>query len=1359
MNTFKNLGRNFSLIFSFTLLLGLLASCEQESKSEFLPIAITAPQAGEYTSSSLEITLVTTTKSSSIRYTLDGVTEPGKDQGTLYVAPIVINKSTTLKHIVIGRSGKTSRVVTSVYTLNSSSLSVTNTLCIGAGVPCTKTSTSNLASAAAGSVSVDLRSNTTWTVTSSNTAMCPKPADGSNNQSVNITVTANTGAVARTCTVTFSATGVADVVVTINQVAPGGAVPANTLCIGAGVPCTKTSTSNLASAAGSVSVDLRSNTTWTVQSSNTAMCPKPADGSNNQSVNITVTANTGAVARTCTVTFSATGVADVVVTINQVAPGGAVPANTLCIGAGLPCTKTSTSNLASAAGSVSVDLRSNTTWTVTSSNMAMCPKPADGNNNQSVNVTVNANTGAVARTCTITFSATGVADVVVTINQVAPGGAVPANSLCIGAGVPCTKTSTSNLASAAGSVSVDLRSNTTWTVTSSNMAMCPKPANGSNNQSVNVTVNANTGAVARTCIITFSATGVTNVVVTINQAAPVAVVNTLCIGAGLPCTKTSTSNLASAAGSVSVDLRSNTTWTVTSSNMAMCPKPANGSNNQSVNVTVNANTGAVARTCIITFSATGVTNVVVTINQAAPVAVANTLCIGGACTKTSTYNVTSAGMSVSIDLRSNTNWTVASSNTAMCPKPADGSNNKSVAISVSENTGVAARTCTVTFSATGVLEDVVVTITQASDPGAAPINSLCIGNACTTSSTHNVTSAGMSVSIDLRSNTNWTVQSSNTAMCPKPADGSNNQSVAISVSENTGVAARTCTITFSATGVANVVVTIEQAGVVNNLCIGAGVPCTITSTSNVVAAAGSVSVDLRSNTNWTVASSNTAMCPKPADGSNNQSVAISVSENTGVAARTCTITFSATGVADVVVTINQVAPVAVANTLCIGDDCETSATHDIAHADATGIWIDVSSNTTWTVTNNNNAMCTTVAGGNNDDRVFVNVNANTGAVARTCTITFSATGVTDVVVTINQPGIINSLCIGDDCETSITRSNITAEGDTISVDIRSNTNWTVQSSDTNICFINSTTGNRDNNFNIFVTSNSAVNAAQRSCTVTFSATGTENVVVTIRQRQSPFFHRLQVTNNLSEVSSQASTLALTVVSNVDWELTNATAGNCTISETSGDGIVELELSILNNTSNADRECRITSNRGTNIRITQRHPLTITSANFTHNDTLHSDFTANAGGFGSCTGKNDFPQLSWNKTLSTIQSFVLIVDDPDGLNWVHLNLYNIPSTTTSIARLTANASHEVTFPNGQVGQNDFNGHPSIPGTGWGGPCPPNGTHNYNFKIYAMSVPTLGSALDRETRATFEATYGPEGNNQILDSAVIIGRVAK
>ena len=137
-----------------------------------------------------------------------------------------------------------------------------------------------------------------------------------------------------------------------------------------------------------------------------------------------------------------------------------------------------------------------------------------------------------------------------------------------------------------------------------------------------------------------------------------------------------------------------------------------------------------------------------------------------------------------------------------------------------------------------------------------------------------------------------------------------------------------------------------------------------------------------------------------------------------------------------------------------------------------------------------------------------------------------------------------------------------------------------------------------------------------------------------------------------------------------------------------------------------------------------HPtFSISSVDFNHNRFLHNDFSHNQGSVGSkkCNGKNDFPQLRWTKAPTGTQSFVLIVDDPDasgGGTWVHLNLFNILSSTTEIPRITA-ASFVATFPSGTLGMSDWDvGHAT---TTWGGPCPPNtstpsaDTHSYHFKI--------------------------------------------
>ena len=110
----------------------------------------------------------------------------------------------------------------------------------------------------------------------------------------------------------------------------------------------------------------------------------------------------------------------------------------------------------------------------------------------------------------------------------------------------------------------------------------------------------------------------------------------------------------------------------------------------------------------------------------------------------------------------------------------------------------------------------------------------------------------------------------------------------------------------------------------------------------------------------------------------------------------------------------------------------------------------------------------------------------------------------------------------------------------------------------------------------------------------------------------------------------------------------------------------------------------------------------------------------------------------------------------GGTWVHLNLFNIPSSTTEIPRITA-TSLVATFPSGTLGKSDWDvGHAT---TTWGGPCPPNtstpsaDTHSYHFKIYAMSSATitLPNPLAPLTWTEFETAY----SRSILGSAEMIG----
>jgi hypothetical protein len=99
---------------------------------------------------------------------------------------------------------------------------------------------------------------------------------------------------------------------------------------------------------------------------------------------------------------------------------------------------------------------------------------------------------------------------------------------------------------------------------------------------------------------------------------------------------------------------------------------------------------------------------------------------------------------------------------------------------------------------------------------------------------------------------------------------------------------------------------------------------------------------------------------------------------------------------------------------------------------------------------------------------------------------------------------------------------------------------------------------------------------------------------------------------------------------------------------------------------------------------------------------------------TCDGPNISPPLQWSGVPDKTQALALLVDDPDAPkgNWVHWILFNIPPRATA---LPENIRKTRTIPNGaRQGINDFRE------TGYGGPCPPGGTHRYFFRLFALDV---------------------------------------
>jgi len=99
---------------------------------------------------------------------------------------------------------------------------------------------------------------------------------------------------------------------------------------------------------------------------------------------------------------------------------------------------------------------------------------------------------------------------------------------------------------------------------------------------------------------------------------------------------------------------------------------------------------------------------------------------------------------------------------------------------------------------------------------------------------------------------------------------------------------------------------------------------------------------------------------------------------------------------------------------------------------------------------------------------------------------------------------------------------------------------------------------------------------------------------------------------------------------------------------------------------------------------------------------------------TCDGPNVSPALEWSGVPKSAKTLAIICDDPDAPSgtWVHWALYDLPAE--NIGLVENMPATESLRAGGFQGKNDFEK------IGYGGPCPPSGTHRYFFKIYALDV---------------------------------------
>ena len=131
---------------------------------------------------------------------------------------------------------------------------------------------------------------------------------------------------------------------------------------------------------------------------------------------------------------------------------------------------------------------------------------------------------------------------------------------------------------------------------------------------------------------------------------------------------------------------------------------------------------------------------------------------------------------------------------------------------------------------------------------------------------------------------------------------------------------------------------------------------------------------------------------------------------------------------------------------------------------------------------------------------------------------------------------------------------------------------------------------------------------------------------------------------------------------------------------------------------------------------------------------NGEFTLSSPDFGdgqpiprryACDGDDASPPLAWSGAPGEAAALALVMDDPDAGGFVHWVVFD----------MTASASGSL--PTGWSRSPDASpqGTNGFGRVGYGGPCPPSGTHRYDFRLLALGqelalagAPTAQQVLD-------------------------------
>ncbi len=599
---------------------------------------------------------------------------------------------------------------------------------------------------------------------------------------------------------------------------------------------------SVTSVAGTLSIDVTSNIDWEVSGAPSWLAVSAESGSGNEALTFIYGANEATESRSATVKLSnATYSKEVEFTLTQEA---FTPILSL---------SSASESVTSVAGTLSIDVTSNIDWEVSGAPSWLAVSAESGSGNEALTFIYGANEATESRSATVKLSnATYSKEVEFTLTQEA---FTPILSL---------SSASESVTSVAGTLSIDVTSNIDWEVSGAPSWLAVSAESGSGNEALTFIYGANEATESRSATVKLSnATYSKEVEFTLTQEAFTPILSL----------SSASESVTSVAGTLSIDVTSNIDWEVSGAPSWLAVSAESGSGNEALTFIYGANEATEIRSATVKLSnATYSKEVEFTLTQEA---FTPTLSLSSASAST-----TCDAGTLSIDVTSNTDWSITNTSSWITLSQSQGSGDQSITITYDANKTYNERVGTLSIAIDGTVQEF--TLTQA---GEVFVATLSVNPA-----NKSVAKESGSFTINVISNTEWTISNSLSWVALSQTSGSGNVSVTVSYEANTTYVSRSGSFDVLVDGITQSV-TIEQESeiFVPTLSLDK-------ESISIDEAAGTFTIAVTSNTDWTTSGTPTWLTLSPSQGNGDQIITASYTANASIDSRVATITFAVDGI-------------------------------------------------------------------------------------------------------------------------------------------------------------------------------------------------------------------------------------------------------------------------------------------------------------------------------------------------------------------------------------------------------------------------------------------------------------------------------